>query len=227
MPPRPGAFAEFVCVPETNAVTMPEGMPFTVAALAEPIAVSWHAVRIGVEKLFPAIGAARVVVLGGGAIGLTVALVARLFGATDLWIGETNALRRETLERQPGLRVYAPGDADEPAENSADLVLDAVGAAATRAAASRLIRPGGVIVHIGLLPGQEGLDIRKITLQEITVTGSYCYTPADFAATLTALAEGRFGALDWIEERPLSAGQDAFVAIDQARIGAAKIILRP
>jgi L-iditol 2-dehydrogenase len=49
-------------------------------------------------------------------------------------------------------------------------VIDAVGAAATRAAASRMMRPGGVIVHLGLLPGNDGLDVRKITLQEIIVT---------------------------------------------------------
>lgn len=227
MPPRPGAFADYVCVPEQNAIAVPDSMPLAVAALAEPIAVSWHAVRIGVDKLFPPIAKARVVVLGGGAIGLTVALVARLFGAPDLLVGETNALRRATVARQPGITAYTPGEAGEPAENSADLVIDAVGAVATRAAASRMIRPGGVIVHVGLLPGQEGLDIRKITLQEITVTGSYCYTPDDFAATVAALAEGRFGALDWIEERPLSEGAGAFADIDSGSVGAAKIVLRP
>ena len=48
-----------------------------------------------------------------------------------------------------------------------DLVIDGVGIAATRRAASQLVRPGGVIVHIGLGDANDGLDIRRMTLQEI------------------------------------------------------------
>src|SRR4051794_35432729 len=46
MPPRPGAFAEYVRVPERNIESIPDNMPIEHAALAEPIAVSWHAVRL-------------------------------------------------------------------------------------------------------------------------------------------------------------------------------------
>jgi threonine dehydrogenase-like Zn-dependent dehydrogenase len=169
------------------------------------------------------LAACRVVVLGGGAIGLAAALVARLFGARDLSIGETNSLRRETVTAQ-GFIAYEPGG-DEPSDNSVDLVIDAVGADATRATASRLARPGGVIVHVGLLPGQAGLDIRKITLQEITVAGVYCYSPADFAQTVDALAAGHLGQLDWTIARPLSEGSSAFAEIDAGTVGAAKVVL--
>ncbi len=88
-----------------------------------------------------------------------------------------------------------------------------------------MARPGGVIVHVGLLPGQGGLDIRKITLQEITLAGVYCYTPADFGQTVEALAQGRLGTLGWTERRPLREGARAFADIDAGRVGAAKIIL--
>jgi L-iditol 2-dehydrogenase len=108
-----------------------------------------------------------------------------------------------------------------------DLVIDAVGAVATRAAASRLVKPGGVIIHVGLLPGSEGFDVRKITLQEIIVAGTYCYTPLEFRQTLDAIAAGRLGPLDWIEQRPLADGPSAFQDIDAGRTAAAKIVLRP
>ena len=175
------------------------------------------------QRLHQPLPACRVVVLGGGAIGLAAGLVARLFGARDLLLGETNPLRRETVLAE-GLAVYRPGH-DEPPDDSIDLVIDAVGADATRATACRMVRPGGVIVHVGLLPGQGGLDIRKITLQEITLAGVYCYTPADFAQTVEALARGRLGALGWIEQRPLVEGSRAFADIDAGLVGAAKIIL--
>ncbi len=223
MPPRPGAFAELVRIPPRNLTPIPDAMPVEHAALAEPVAVSWHAVRLGMQRLHQPLAACRVVVLGGGAIGLAAALVARLFGAGDLVIGETNPQRRTTVQAE-GLAVYRPGE-DEPGDNTADLVIDAVGADATRAAACRMVRPGGVIVHIGLLPGQDGLDIRKLTLQEVTLTGAYCYTPIDFAHAVDALAAGRLGPLGWTERRPLSEGAKAFAEIDAGRVGAAKIVL--
>jgi threonine dehydrogenase-like Zn-dependent dehydrogenase len=227
MPPRPGAFAEFVRVPEANLVDIPAGMSFQHAALAEPVAVSWHAVQRGTALLRRPLASARCVVLGGGAIGLAAALVLRMLGAGEVLIGEPNAERRATAERAGAFKPYAPGGADEPADNSVELVIDAVGAVATRVAACRMVRPGGVIVHAGLLPGYDGLDIRKITLQEIILTGTYCYTPEDFRETVQALADGRLGALDWFEERPLSEGKSAFANIDANTIAAAKIVLLP
>jgi threonine dehydrogenase-like Zn-dependent dehydrogenase len=223
MPPRPGAFAELVRIPLRNLTSIPDAMPIDHAALAEPVAVSWHAVRTGLQRLHQPLAACRVVVLGGGAIGLAAALVARLFGARDLVIGETNPQRRATVLAE-AIGVYCPGE-DETDDNSADLVIDAVGADATRAAACRMVRPGGVIVHVGLLPGAGGLDIRKITLQEITLAGVYCYTPADFSQAVDALAQGRLGGLAWTERRPLREGAQAFAEIDAGRVGAAKVIL--
>jgi threonine dehydrogenase-like Zn-dependent dehydrogenase len=223
MPPRPGAFAELVRIPQRNLTPIPDAMPIAHAALAEPVAVSWHAVRIGMQRLHQPLAACRVVVLGGGAIGLAAGLVARLFGARDIRIGDTNPLRIATLAAE-GFSTYAPG-VDEPDANAIDLVIDAVGADATRAAACRMVRPGGVIVHVGLIPGEGGLDVRKITLQEITLAGVYCYTPVDFGQSVDALASGRLGALGWIEQRALGDGAGAFADIDSGRVSAAKIIL--
>lgn len=223
MPPRPGAFAEFVTIPERNLLTVPDGLDLRQAALAEPVAVSWHALRIGLERLAEPAAAARVLVQGGGAIGLAAALVARHLGATDVVVAEPHPGRRAGVLRER-IAAFDPQDHD-PGPDSFDLVIDAVGAVATRRDASRLVRPGGVIVHVGLLPGQDGYDIRRITLQEITVTGSYCYTPADFAAALGALAEGRLGGLGWVETRPLSEGAQAFEDLHAGRVDAAKIVL--
>lgn len=226
MPPRPGAFAELVRVPERNLLPIPDDFPITHAALAEPVAVSYHAVNQGARLLAMPLSAARCLVLGGGAIGLATGLVIAMQGTAEIFIAEPNAVRRATVETSGPFRAYAPGEAGEPADGSIDLVIDAVGAAATRAAACRLVRPGGVIIHAGLLPGAEGLDIRRITLQEIIVSGTYCYTPADFRATVDALASGRLGPLGWIEERGFEAAISAFADIDAGRAGAAKIVLR-
>ena len=227
MPPRPGAFAELVRIPERNLVPMPEGLAFTKAALTEPLAVSYHAVNHGARHLGRPLAASRCLVLGAGAIGLGAALVLAMHGAREIHIVETNEARRETAERAGPFRCHTPNDAGAPAESSIDLVIDAVATAATRAAASRAIKPGGVIVHAGLLLGSEGLDIRKVTLQEVIFTGTYCYTPLEFRETLDAIASGRLGPLDWFEERPLAEGAQAFRDLDASAVGVAKIVLRP
>ena len=227
MPPRQGAFAEYVAVPERNLVPIPDCFDIVQAALAEPLAVAYHAVTLGLSRLRRPAAAARTLVLGGGAIGLGAALVLAMSGVASIAIAETNASRRSTAQRAGDFICYAPGDSAEPAAGSIDLVIDAVGAAATRAAACRLVRPGGVIVHAGLLPGLDGLDVRRITLQEITFVGTYCYTHADFRETVDAMIAGRLGRLDWYEERTLASGAEAFTAIDAGSVAAAKIILRP
>lgn len=223
MPPRPGAFAEYVTIPERNLLPIPEGLSMRDAALAEPVAVSWHAVRIGLERLGQS--APRVLVQGAGAIGVAAALVARHMGAASIHVAEPHAGRRATLAGEPGIDTFDPTSHD-PGADAFDLVIDAVGAKATRANASRLVRPGGVIVHVGLLPGQEGYDIRRITLQEICVTGSYCYTPQDFADALAALGQGALGGLGWVETRTLDDGPQAFADLDAGRVDAAKIVLQ-
>ncbi|MGH7085996.1 MAG: zinc-dependent alcohol dehydrogenase [Acetobacteraceae bacterium] len=227
MPPRPGAFAELVSIPERNVVAVPTGLEVTKAALAEPVAVAWHAVRLGVAALGRPLAASRSTVLGGGAIGVAAALVLSHFGAREVALAESNALRRETAVRAGPLNPYAPGAAGEPKDSSIDLIVDAVGAKATREAASRLVRPGGVIVHVGLLPGAEGLDIRKFTLHEITLIGSYAYTHLDFLEAIAALGAGHLGPLTWLTQRPLAAGSQAFQDLDAGTVAAAKIVLRP
>jgi L-iditol 2-dehydrogenase len=109
----------------------------------------------------------------------------------------------------------------------ADLVIDGVGYAATRADATAITRPGGVIMHIGLGEATGGLDIRRMTLQEITFIGTYTYTAEDFRQTAAAIFDGRLGPLDWIEERALADGQQAFADIRAGVVAAPKIILRP
>jgi threonine dehydrogenase-like Zn-dependent dehydrogenase len=227
VPPRAGAFAEMVRVPERNLIAIPEKFDTAKAALTEPLAVAYHAVSLGVKFLSRPLSASRCAVLGAGAIGLGCALVLAMQGAHDVRIGEPNAARRQTAERAGPFRCYMPNEPAGPARSSMDLIIDAVGAKATRAAACKLARPGAVIIHVGLLPGSEGLNVRKMTLQEIAFTGTYCYSPFEFHETLGAIAGGRLGLLDWVEERPLADGQRAFRDLDDGVVAAAKILLRP
>jgi len=227
MPPREGAFAEFVAVPDRNLVSVPDTVPLQKAALAEPIACGWHTVRTARKALDSDLGAANCAVIGGGAIGVGAALSLRAQGAQRITVIESNALRRKALEHIAGFDVVAPDDSGMPAMGTVDCVIDAVGYAKTREVASALAAAGGVIGHIGLGEATGGLDIRRMTLQEITFIGTYTYTAQDFRDTSAAIFDGRLGALDWTEERALADGPAAFADIRAGRVGAPKVILSP
>jgi len=223
MPPREGAFAERLAMPERNLVAVPDHVPTEKAALAEPLACGWHAVRLAASALDRPIAAARCTVIGAGAIGLGTALVLAAKGAREITLVEANPARREVAGAAGDFRIATP----EAAGSNVDLVIDGVGIEATRAAASAGVHPGGVIVHIGLGAAMGGLDVRRMTLQEITFIGTYTYTAQDFRDTAAAMFDGQLGALDWAEIRPLGDGARAFAELREGRVAAPKIILRP
>lgn len=216
-----GAFAEQLRIPDANLTVIDDGLSFEAAALAEPTAVAVRAVRLAERA--DAWDGARAVILGGGAIGLLCAQVMMAWGGAPPRIAETNPLRRRVLESLGIGGIYDPRD-EQPAESSVDLVIDAVGMGLTRAAASRMVRPGGTIVHVGLQDTDPGLDTRRITLQEISFFGAYCYRHDDFAVSLALLTSGRVTGDGWTDVRPLDEGGVAFQDIHDGR-AMPKIIL--
>ena len=220
MPPREGAFAQYVSMPERNLVEVPTDVPFDKAALAEPLAVSWHTAKLALEALHPSMERTALVI-GGGAIGLAAALALAAMKFEDVTIVEPNDARREYLIDRCGQRAVAE------ASGFYSVVIDAVGYSATRAVASAVAAPGGVIAHVGLGEDAGGLDVRRMTLQEITFIGTYTYTAQDFRDAAQAIFDGRLGKLDWTEKRGLDAGFAAFQALRKGSVAAPKIILDP
>lgn len=226
MSPRPGAFADYVCIPDRNVFEVSEDTDASRIALAEPLAVSVHAVNLGFKLLDIPFPEAKCVVVGGGPIGLLVAYALGFQDIVGTLIVENNAMRR----RQIGERVHFKAvsvDCGELVESGFDLIIDAVGSSATRALACHIARPGGVVVHVGLHERDSGIDARKLTIREIIYTGSYCYTPAEFKLAVAMLESGRLGAFDWIEERELREGARAFADLTNAATSGIKLILRP
>ena len=223
MQPREGAFAQQLVMPSANLVEVPNGVAIEHAALAEPIAVCWHAVRLGRDALFGDLADAKCLVQGGGAIGVGSALSLRAMGAKDVTIAEPNTVRHGFLNGLGDFLVCDPAEAGE----GFDIIIDCVGISHTRKAASAMVAPGGVVVHVGLGDSAEGLDVRRMTLQEVTFIGTYTYTAQDFCDTAQGIFDGIFGDLNWIEERPLDDGAQAFADILAGKVAAPKIVLRP
>ena len=225
MPPRPGAFAQYFSIPAKNLIEVPDHFPLDTACLAEPLACGWHAVRLARQALPTAAADCRALVLGAGAIGVGSALALAAQGIKNTKLLEPNGLRREYLSSKLACPLIAPDELH--ADQQFELIFDAVGTESSRALASERATPGGVIAHIGLGSAHGGLDIRRMTLQEISFIGTYTYTSADFAACAAAMFSGELGALDWHQSYPLAEGAEAFAALRQGKVAAAKLVLRP
>jgi len=223
---RAGGFAELVTTAARSVIELPEGMSSRAAALTEPAATALHAINTAMRSLVRPLAECRGLVVGGGAIGLLTALLLRAYGCRHVSIAETNRLRRASADRAAAGETFDPV-ASAPAPSSADFVIDAVGMKATRAMSLAAVKPGGVIVHVGLGDWASEIDMRKLTLAEITLAGVYTYSTTDLRAAALALHEGAFGDLAWVEERPLAEGARAFADLDQGRAASAKILLRP
>ncbi|ROR94599.1 alcohol dehydrogenase catalytic domain-containing protein [Raoultella terrigena] len=222
----PGAFAEFMAIPARSVVAIPSGLDLRHAAITEPAATVVHALRLTQRAMHLPLAEAKALVIGGGAIGLLTLLVLRAWGCRQLTLAEVNPLRRKTAELEVDCASVDPLKT-EMKENSFDLVIDAVGATGTRRTALSTVRPGGTVMHIGLQGWESEIDMRKLTLGEITLLGTYTYTMADFCLTLSMLAQGALGDLGWVEARPLNDGQRAFDDLENQRVSAAKLLLVP
>jgi 2-desacetyl-2-hydroxyethyl bacteriochlorophyllide A dehydrogenase len=223
---RPGAFAEFMSIPAASLIDMPQDMSAVHAALTEPAATALHAINMSMKAMARPLPENRTLVIGGGAIGMLAALLLKSYGCRDVVVAETNPLRRQSVEHHAKTETYDPRNTPVE-ENSFDYVIDAVGSKLTRVSAMQAVKAGGVLMHIGLQDWASEIDMRKLTLAEITLMGTYTYTTADLRATVKSLSEGVFGDLSWVATMSLSDGAKAFSELDSATQASAKVVLIP
>jgi len=213
---RPGGFAELTSVPATNAYPLPEGMrdAARLGSLAEPLANGVHVARLGTAG-----GTERIehaVVIGAGTIGLMCLQAAVLSGIPRVHAVEPVAGRREHALALGAHAAHASAEEAREALDAAteglgvDLVVDAVGASATRQAAVETVRPGGRVVCIGLRDDETALGFHGLVRSQLDLQGSYAYNPEDYETALSWLVEGRAGIGELPTILPLEEGPGAF-----------------
>ena len=222
---RQGGFAEYVSIPNKNIYELPKNINIQEAPIAEPCAVALHAVELGEKNYFKPMTNCKTLVIGAGAIGLLSGLIlSKIKNCKNITIVESNDKRlKESLK-------YLDADGMEAnskniLSDNFDIVFDTVGLEATRKQSIASVKPGGIIIHIGLTEPNGNFDFRKATLQEVTFIGTYCYTNGDFEKTLSILNNKEIGSLNWIQYRKLKEGSSAFKDIHNGSCASPKIIL--
>src|SRR3954452_3501063 len=186
----PGALQASWTVPAFTLHALPQGVDLRLGALAEPLAVACHDVRRG--QVGPGQTA---VVIGGGPIGLLIALVARARGASILVV-EPNATRR-ALAEEFGLAVLDPAADDvagtiaaETADAGADVVFEVSGSADGILAATKHAAVRGRVVVVAIFPEPKPVALFDLFWKELDVVGARVYEPEDFDVAIALIASG-------------------------------------
>jgi L-iditol 2-dehydrogenase len=148
----------------------------------------------------------RVLVVGGGPIGLLTVHAALAMGAEPELV-EPLPRRREVATALGAATAHADGSTVAAA--SFDVAYDAVGIEPAWRTAIGAVRRGGRATIVGLGSDEGVVPVGALVRQAITLRGHYAYTRADFDAAVRLLAEHP-PPLDWMEVVGLDGAADAF-----------------
>ena len=211
-----GGLADRVAVPPECLVPLPAGLAVADASLVEPLAVGWHALR-----MVSAAPGERVLVVGGGSVGLLAVAAARAMGL------EVGLAARHDHQRAAGERLGAHGP-----KGQYDITVEAAGTDTALADCVRKTAPGGRIALVGMAVEDRRVPGIPFVMNELTMVGCNCYANPggrhEFAEAAAALAADPEIAATLITHRfPLADAAEAFrVAADRAG-GAIKVVLEP
>jgi len=227
----PGAMAGLVRVPSDHVYRLPRELDFEVAALVQPLAVSYHAAihRGGISPND------TVLIAGAGAIGMGILMAAKEVGAkvlvTDLVPSRLDLAVELGADRvlNPLADNLANAVSVETEGYGVDLAFEAVGGTSDAVFFElvNLTSRGGTVVVVGLKTDEARVPIKHVKYTEKTITGSSA-NPGSFPAVIERIRSGRYAANRLISHRlPFVDVAQAFELLDHPHAEVMKVILRP
>jgi alcohol dehydrogenase len=204
---HPGAFAEYLTLPEANLHVIPDSMPAERAVFAEPLAAACEILdQVAIPPQTP------VAVLGDGKLGILIALVLQANGYRVHHFGRH-------VEK---LRISGAEFSTDPAPSASfDWVVDATGNPDGLRSAVAAARPRGTLILKSTVHGTVPVDTAPIIVNELTLVGSRC---GRFEASLPLLDHGVVNVEPLIADRfPLAEAPRAFARA--AGRGVLKVLL--
>ncbi len=185
-----GAFAEYVAVKAKQAYRLPDRTSLDEAALMEPLAIALHSVDRSDLKT-----GQRVLIIGGGTIGLLVAQLAKISGAAEVMVSTRSSYKREAALKMGADRVLDPLNenlveiVDEVTEGRGlDICFEAVGSSKVIEEGFSLLGKQGRLIVVGTPPKDSTITINPFRLfyQEAEIRGSF-FSPYSFQRAVQLL----------------------------------------
>lgn len=196
-----GGLAEYVVISAHHAVKVPDFIPLEIAALVQPLAVSYHAFRtLGFKK------GSSVLIVGCGSIGIGCILAAQAFEAGSIVCSEPAEIRRMQAKNLGVDATFNPLGAGEldaivdqlkklsPEGRGFDYAFDCSGFPITFDTGLQSLKFRGKLVNLAIWPDNRPMTDfypMDFTSGEKTITGSMCYTIEDFEGVIKAMTENK------------------------------------
>jgi 2-desacetyl-2-hydroxyethyl bacteriochlorophyllide A dehydrogenase len=202
-----------------SLVRLPADMSLEAAALVEPVAVAVHDTRrVGVST------GDHVLVVGGGPVGLLMAMVASVQGA-DAIVSEPSPQRRAIAESL-GVRTVDPTSEDLPdlIENwtggkGVDVCFEVSGSAAGIDAAIASLKVRGRLCLVAIHAQKREVDLFRFFWRELELYGARLYDRSDFDRAVELIHSGAVDVMPLISRiEPMSAVSDAFEALERGDV---------
>jgi L-iditol 2-dehydrogenase len=219
---RDGGLAEYAVFPARKASVLPADLDPRAGAFCEPLACTLHGVDLGAP-----VAGERVLVIGGGVIGLLAVQLAVLAGAETMLLTRHPAKRKLALELGAAAVAATGEEVSRLWPEGADLTLECAGVAETVAEAPGLTRSGGRVVVLGVLPRGERVPIEPFDLlfREVQLRFAFI-NPFTQSRAAALISSGRVAVAPLIS-RTISL-EDAAAAIAGSAVpGEVKLVVVP
>jgi threonine dehydrogenase-like Zn-dependent dehydrogenase len=210
---HPGAFAEYLTLPESNLLEVPGSVTDEHAVFTEPVAAACEILE---QVRFPS--GQPVAVLGDGKLGLLIAQVLQAHSPTILY-----GRHRQKMAVAQAVGVEARLVGKRRPRREFDYVVDATGSREGFSAAMQMVRPRGTLILKSTVHGTVGIDTAPLIVDEITIVGSRC---GRFKPALKLIKQGKLNLDPMIAARfRLAEAPKAFARAEER--GTLKVLLDP
>ncbi|MED4884429.1 galactitol-1-phosphate 5-dehydrogenase [Bacillus smithii] len=234
----PGAFAEYVKLPEENVLPLPDTIDFDTAVFIEPSAVVVHSLYR--TTMIPE---AEIAVVGCGNIGLLAVQWAKIFGASKVYAIDIDQ-KKLNIAKEVGADVVI-NSLEKPAYDQlmewtdgkgVDIAIESAGSPITSAQVFALAKRRGQVVFMGIPYGDVSIErfyFEKIVRNELTVLGSWNAISAPFpgkewSTTIDYMKKGNMNVKPLISHRlSLKEGPEIFAKITNKEGFYGKVLFYP
>ncbi len=225
-----GGLAEYLSCRSDMVKKIPDKVTFQDATLVEPSAVSLHAINLANIKVGD-----KVLIIGGGIIGLMAAEFAKLNGASYIALMETNMKRaRKALKYGAINEIFNASDANviskalKKTNGGYDKVIECCGNQYAVSEAIMSVKPGGTIVLVGVSMTPINVPMVASVMREVTMKGAIAYTEAEFETCIELIEKKIINVHKYIDKRVnLEKVQEAYLDLISGKTDNIKIIVKP
>ena len=227
---NPGGLTSKIAVRSDMVIKVPDNIQDEEVAMVEPLAVGLHAAHLG--RI--AVGD-DVLVIGAGIIGLASAEFAKKEGASYVAITETNKARgQKAVDLKVADEYYDATDKDlvsklmAKTNNGFDVVIECVGNGAAVNSAISMVKPGGIVVLVGVATNAIPTYTVMAVMKELVVQGSIAYTYNEFNSCINLIANKKIDAMKFVDDVvSLNEVQHAYERLTCGTDSAVKILVDP